>query len=188
MQRALGKGTPSKGQTNLPLNTTNNTNADNSPLSTNTNSAIGAVAIGTGLGLGSERDKNRRVSPMHDLVLLSLKTLSYLSVPSGRLILLIKVCIVCLCVNVCVCVCVCVCACVCMCASIKSNLSSHSWKSILHCCITLNTATHTHSYLFPYEQNSVLPYLFSDDYLIRKEAATTCARMLVAAIHRYSVV
>jgi len=47
--------------------------------------------IGSGLGLGSERDKKRHVSPAHDLVLLSLKTLSYLSVPSGRLILLIKV-------------------------------------------------------------------------------------------------
>jgi hypothetical protein len=32
----------------------------------------------------------------------------------------------------------------------------------------------------------VIPYLFSDDYRIRKEAATTCARMLGAAIHRCS--
>ncbi len=30
----------------------------------------------------------------------------------------------------------------------------------------------------------MLPYLYSDDFCIRKEAATTCARMLVAAIHR----
>lgn len=50
--------------------------------------------IGTGQGLGSERDKKRMASPAHDLVQLSLRTLSYLSVPSGRLILLIKVCVI----------------------------------------------------------------------------------------------
>ena len=65
--------------------------ADNSPLGSSASSAIGSAVIGSGLGLGSERDKKRHVSPAHDLVLLSLKTLSYLSVPSGRLILLIKV-------------------------------------------------------------------------------------------------
>jgi hypothetical protein len=42
------------------------------------------------------------------------------------------------------------------------------------------------SVFFLVPQNSVLPYLFSDDYRIRKEAATTCARMLVASIHRNS--
>ena len=35
-------------------------------------------------------------------------------------------------------------------------------------------------------QNSVLPYLYADDHRIRKEAATTCARMLVASIQRNS--
>ena len=53
---------------------------------------LGAAAIGTGLGLGNERDAKRaKSSPAHDLVLLSLRTLANLSVPSGRLILLVKV-------------------------------------------------------------------------------------------------
>jgi hypothetical protein len=52
----------------------------------------GAAVIGSGLGLGSERDKKRApFSPAHELVLLSLRTLANLSVPSGRLILLVKV-------------------------------------------------------------------------------------------------
>lgn len=34
-------------------------------------------------------------------------------------------------------------------------------------------------------QNSVLPYLLSDDYRIRKEAARTCAKMLISIMRKY---
>lgn len=52
----------------------------------------GATVIGTGTGLGNENDRRRlQTTPAHELVLLSLRTLASLSVPSGRLILLVKV-------------------------------------------------------------------------------------------------
>jgi hypothetical protein len=35
------------------------------------------------------------------------------------------------------------------------------------------------------EQNSVLPYLLSDDYRVRKQAATSCARMAAACVRRH---
>jgi hypothetical protein len=52
----------------------------------------GAAVIGSARGLGNEHD--RKLPPTtaaHELVLLSLRTLANLSVPSGRLILLVKV-------------------------------------------------------------------------------------------------
>jgi hypothetical protein len=52
----------------------------------------GAAVIGSAMGLGNEHD--RKLPPTtaaHELVLLSLRTLANLSVPSGRLILLVKV-------------------------------------------------------------------------------------------------
>lgn len=97
MQRLGVAGGSSRSNNNYtPNKTVHNASDENSTqnvlaLQHGASTAIGASVIGSGLGLGNERDKKRHVSAAHALVLLSLKTLSYLSVPSSRLILLIKV-------------------------------------------------------------------------------------------------
>jgi hypothetical protein len=56
------------------------------------NAITGAAVIGSAMGLGNEHDRKHQPSTAaHELVLLSLRTLANLSVPSGRLILLVKV-------------------------------------------------------------------------------------------------
>lgn len=98
MQRLGVAGGGSRSSNNYTTNKAINNAFDENSTSQNVlalqqgaGTAIGASVIGSGLGLGNERDKKRHVSAAHALVLLSLKTLSYLSVPSSRLILLIKV-------------------------------------------------------------------------------------------------
>ncbi len=105
MQRLGVAGGGSRSSNNYtPNKAINNASEENSAaqnvlaLQQGAGTAIGASVIGSGLGLGNERDKKRHVSAAHALVLLSLKTLSYLSVPSSRLILLIKVCLCFICI------------------------------------------------------------------------------------------
>lgn len=92
----------------------------NTPVQSSPSQSIGAIAIGAGLGLGSEKDNLKRNSQGHEIVLLSLKTLSSLSIPSMN---------------------------------------------------TINIV-----------QQSVLPYLISDDYHVRREAAITSAKMIASLI------